>query len=106
LEPPYAVRLHPAVRSDLDRIAGGLAEHSGWQVAERKLEAFAEALRRLALMPHKGTVRDEIAAGIRAIPAAGRGVVAFVVDDAAREVRVMAIGYAGSDWVSRAASRR
>jgi toxin ParE1/3/4 len=106
LEPPYAVRLHPAVRSDLDRIAGGLAAHSGWQVAERKLEGFAEALRRLALTPHKGTVRDEIAPGIRAIPAAGRGVVAFVVDDEAREVRVMAIGYAGSDWVSRAASRR
>jgi hypothetical protein len=33
-------------------------------------------------------------------------VVAFVVDDAAREGRVMAIGYAGSDWVSRAALRR
>jgi hypothetical protein len=32
----------------------------------------------------------------RAIPAAGRGVIAFVVDDPGREVCVIAIGYVSS----------
>jgi plasmid stabilization system protein ParE len=64
--------------------------------------------RRLApprLTPHKGTIRDAIAPGLRAIPAAGRGVIVFMVDDAARLVLVKAIGYAGSDWVARARRR-
>jgi plasmid stabilization system protein ParE len=93
------------VRGDLARIAEGLARHSGWDVAERKLDEFATAIRALALMPHKGSIRNEIAPRLRAIPAAGRGVVVFVVDDKARRVQVKAVGYAGSDWVSRARRR-
>ena len=99
------MRLHPAVRDDLERIAEGLADYAGPEVAARKLEAFADALRRLALTPHKGTIRDAIAPGLRAIPAAGRGVIVFMVDDAARLVLVKAIGYAGSDWVGRVRRR-
>jgi plasmid stabilization system protein ParE len=106
LERSYTVSLHPAARRDLLRIADGLAAHSGRDVAERKLADFAEAMRRLSLTPHKGSIRHEIAPGLRAIPAAGCGVVAFVVDDDARAVRVVAIGYGGSDWLGRAARRR
>ena len=94
------------MRRDLARIADGLARHSGWEVAERKLDAIAAAIRTLARTPHRGTIRDEIAPGLRAIPAAGRGVVVFIADDAARRVLVKAIGYAGSDWIIRAARRR
>ena len=94
------------MRSDLARIADGLARHSGRDVAERKLEAIAGVIRTLAHTPHKGTIRDEIAPGIRAMPAAGRGVVVFTVDDTARRVLVKAIGYAGSDWFARAMRRR
>jgi plasmid stabilization system protein ParE len=106
LDDPYAIRLHPAVRGDLARIAEGLSRHSGWEVAERKLDAIAAVIRSLAHTPHRGTVRDAIAPGIRAIPAAGRGVVVFVVDDAARCVLVKAVGYAGSDWIGSAHRRR
>jgi hypothetical protein len=62
-------------------------------------------IRSLALTPHKGSIRDGIAPGLRAIPAAGRGVVAFTVDDAARCVLVKVVGYAGSDWIGQAARR-
>ncbi|CAN5777749.1 hypothetical protein BH23PSE1_BH23PSE1_14000 [soil metagenome] len=62
------------MRGDLARIADGLAAHPGGAVAERNLDAFAEALRRLARTPHKGTIRSEIGPGLRAIPATGRGV--------------------------------
>lgn len=96
---PYAVRLHPGARDDLIRIAEGIAARAGRAAAERRLDAFATALRQLGLTPRKGSLRDEILPGLRAIPAAGRGVVAFVVDEAAGEVRVLAISYAGSDWL-------
>lgn len=82
-----------------------MAEWSGEAAAERKLDAFADALRRLALTPGKGTIRDEIAPGLRAIPAAGRGVIAFVVDEIRCEVRVLAIGCAGSDRTGRTVRR-
>jgi plasmid stabilization system protein ParE len=74
-------------------------------VAERKLDAIAAVIRTLAHTPHKGTIRDDVAPGLRAIPAARRGVIAFTVDDAARRVLVLAVGYAGSDWVGRVGRR-
>ena len=75
-------------------------------MALAKLDAIAAVIRTLAHTPHKGTIRDAIAPGLQAIPAAGRGVVAFTVDDAAQRVLVVAIGYAGPDWVGRATRRR
>ena len=60
---------------------------------------------RACLALTRRAVRDAIAPGLRAIPAAGRGVIVFMVDDAARLVLVKAIGYAGSDWVGRARRR-
>ena len=93
------------MRGDLAHIAEGLERHWGWAVAERKLDEIAAVVRALAHTPHKGSIRDEIAPGLRAIAAAGRGVVVFVVDDEARRVLVKAIGYAGSDWVGRVSVR-
>lgn len=93
------------MRDDLARIAEGLTRYSGWSVAERKLDETAAVIRSLALTPHKGTIRNGIAPGLRAIPAAGRAVVVFVVNDAARCVPVKAIGYAGSDWIGQVARR-
>lgn len=102
---PYEVRLHPAAADDLARLAEAIAARAGWAAATRTLDAIAAALRALALTPHKGTIRDEIAPGLRAIPTAGRGVIAFVVDDAGRRVLVKAIGYAGSDWAAAVGRR-
>lgn len=101
----YRVRFHPAVRKDLETIARLIAEHSGREAAEARLAEIEAAVRRLEETPHKGTLRHEIAAGLRAIPAGRRAVVAFVVDDAAEEVRVYAVSYGGADWISRVRTR-
>ena len=101
----YAVRFHPKVRDDLRAIVAAIAEHAGQVAALRRLAEIEATAQSLALTPHKGTLRDEIAAGLRAIPAGRRGVIAFSVDDAAREVRVHAIGYGGSDWLGRVRAR-
>ena len=55
--------------------------------------------------PHRGTRRDEILPGLRAIPSAGQGVIAFDVDDEARVVRILSVTWAGADWMGRVAAR-
>ena len=102
----YAIWFHPAVRSDLEGIARLIAEFAGREVAERKLAEIEAAIRSLETTPHRGSLRDEVAPGLRAIPAGRRGVVAFVVDDAERRVLVYAVAYGGADWTQKAARRR
>ena len=59
----------------------------------------------LVVTPHKGSIRDEIAPGLRAIPAGRKAVIAFAVDDKAGEILVHAVTYGGTDWMARARSR-
>ncbi|SEA87201.1 type II toxin-antitoxin system RelE/ParE family toxin [Rubrimonas cliftonensis] len=101
----HAVRLHPAVRSDLVRIGRLIGDYAGEAAARRKLTEIRAVIEKLGEIPHRGSIRDEIAPGLRAIPAGRRAVVVFTVDDATRTVFVHAIGYAGSDWISAARSR-
>lgn len=54
---------------------------------------------------HIGTLRHDIRSNLRAIPAAGKGVICFTVDDERRTVLIIAITYAGADWSSRVAER-
>ncbi len=46
-----------------------------------------------------------LAPGLRAIPAARRAVIAFTVDDDAKEVLIHCITYSGGDWASRSRAR-
>ena len=55
--------------------------------------------------PWRGTRRDEISAGLRATPSAGKGVIAFEVREHARTVRILSIAWGGFDWLGRVTSR-
>lgn len=102
----YRIRLHPAVTADLIAIADLIVAYAGPQPALRRLAEIEQTIASLASTPHKGSLRPEIAPGLRAIPAGRKAVIAFTVDDATKEVFVHAIGYAGSDWISRSAERK
>ncbi len=102
----YRVRLHPAVADDLGAIARWLIDYSGPQSAARRLDEIEATIGSLADVPHKGSRRDEIAPGLRAIPAGRKALVAFTVDDNAREVYIHAVTYAGADWTQRSKSRK
>jgi len=91
---------------DLDAIARWIVEHAGPEAAERRLAEIEAVIASLRDTPHKGSTRDEIAPGLRAIPAGRRAVVAFVVDDTAREELIHAVTYAGADWIARTTARR
>nr|WP_217351934.1 type II toxin-antitoxin system RelE/ParE family toxin [Ruegeria sp. HKCCD8929] len=82
-----------------------IEDYAGLQVARRKLEEIAAVAQSLRKLPHRGTRRDHILPGLRAIPAARRAVIAFTVDDRAQEVHVMTITYGGADWVARVGRR-
>lgn len=102
----FRVRLHPAVADDLAAIAGMITRYAGPEAAERRLQEIEAAVMRLSEMPLKGSLRPEIAPGLRAVPAGRKAVIAFSVDEARREVLAHLIGYAGSDWTAQSARRR
>ena len=101
----YRIRFHPLVARDIDAIAHWIIDYAGPKVAARKLAEIEAVIATLRVTPHKGSVRDEIAAGLRAIPAGRKAVIAFVVDDDAREVLIYAVTYGGADWVGRSSVR-
>lgn len=102
----YRIRFHPSVSEDLAWIADWLSDYAGSSVAAAKLAEIERAILGLAMMPHKGSIRDEIAPGIRAIPAGRKGVIVFKVDDDMREVLIYAVTYGGTDWIGRSKARR
>ncbi len=102
----YRIRFHPLVARDLDVIARWILDYAGRAAADRTLAEIENSIKSLEQFPHRGSVRAEIAPGLRAIPAGRRAVVAFTVDDKAGEVLVHAVTYAGADWVARMPGRR
>ena len=101
----YRIRLHPLVARDLDAIAHWILDYAGPDAAARKLGEIEAAIATLKATPHKGSLRDEIAPGLRAIPAGRKAVIAFVVDDDQREVLIYAVTYGGADWTMRSSAR-
>lgn len=101
----YSNRFHPSVADDLDWIAEWISDYAGTSSAAAKLNEIEGTIRSLALTPHKASRRDEIAPGLRAIPAGRKGVVVFAVDDEVREVFIYAVSYGGADWVRRSKAR-
>ena len=102
----YKIRFHPLVARDLDAIASVIIDYSGPEAAARKLAEIEAVIESLERTPHKGSIRDEIAPGLRAIPAGRKAVIAFVIDDGAREVLIYTITYGGADWIGRTGTRR
>ncbi len=101
----YRIRYHPLVASDLDAIARWILEYAGSEAAARKLAEIEAAIATLKATPHKGSLRDEIALGLRAIPAGRKAVIAFAVDDDVAEVLTYAVTYGGADWAMRSSMR-
>jgi len=101
----YRLRFHPAVADDLDEIASWLIDYAGPDAAARKLDEIDATIARLGETPYTGSVRNDIAPGLRAIPAGRKAVIAFTVDNNSREVFIHAVTYAGADWMARRRGR-
>ena len=102
----YRIRFHPFVARDLDAIAHWIIDFAGPEAAARKSAEIDAAIATLKTTPHRGSLRDEIAPGLRAIPAGRKAVIAFAVDDDAGEVPIYSITYGGTNWVWRSSARK
>jgi len=102
----YRIRYHPLVARDLDAISQWILDNAGPDSAARKLAEIEAAIATLKATPHKGSLRTDIAPGLRTIPAGRKAVIAFTVDDDATEVLIYAVTYGGADWAMRSSTRR
>ena len=101
----YRISFHPLVARDLDVIAHSIIDYAGPDAAARKLSEIEAVIATLTTTPHKGSLRDEIAPSLRAIPAGRKAVTAFMVVDDAGEVLIYAVTYDGADWIGRSGAR-
>lgn len=75
-----------------------LADRASPAVAERYTTAIVAHCRSLATMPHRGTRRDEIRAGLRTVGYGRRVTIAF--DVAPDAVNILGVYYGGRDYES------
>lgn len=101
----YQIRFHPLVARDLDAIAQWVIDYAGTEEAARKVSKIEAAIATLRTTPHKGSLRNEIAPGLSAIPAGRKAVVAFLVDEEAGEALIYAVTYGGANWIRRIGAR-
>lgn len=64
--------------------------------AEIRLGEIEDAMERLAMAPHQGTIDVELGEGVRHVTK-GRAVLYFDFDEAAGRLRVLAVFYGGQD---------
>ncbi|RWR04047.1 type II toxin-antitoxin system RelE/ParE family toxin [Paenirhodobacter populi] len=99
------IRFHPWVADGLDWIAGWISDHAGASGAAAKLDEIEQVIGSLAVTPRKRNRRDEIAQGLRAIPAGRQGIIVFAIDDDdIRDALIYAVGYGG--WIEFGGARR
>ena len=92
------VVLAPEALADLAAISDWLRDEASATVARRYLARIKKRLAGLAHASERGTVRDDIAEGLRVIGIASSASVAFRVQD--ERVTVLRVVYGGQDWQS------
>ena len=101
----YRVIRHPLVDRDIARIATYLLDFTTPRSVADKIAALDSDVDALGENPHRGTRRDEILTGLRAIPSSGKGVIAFEISEESRVVRILSITWGGADWMRKVAER-
>lgn len=101
----YRLRFHRSTAGDLVTIADWITETAGSTIADQKIRQILATIYRLAETPHVGSLRHHISANLRAIPAARKAVVTFMVDDVRREVFILSVTWSGADWWTKARDR-
>lgn len=101
----FRVIRHRLVERDVTRIAGYLLGHTTPRSVARTIAGIEADADGLARNPYRGTRRDEISPGLRAIPSAGKSVIAFEVREETQTVRILSITWGGFDWLGRIVER-
>lgn len=101
----YKVLRAAAVARDLELIFDFVAEsaealgepaEAAIGIATRRIAGILDAMERLGQAPHQGTRRPELGGALRHVTK-DRAIFYFDVDDAAEELRVLAVFFGGQD---------
>lgn len=100
----YEVRFRDLAIRQLSQIQAYIAKTGGEATARRFVGNAFRHMEGFATAPHRGSLREEIRPGLRLVGWRRKLSIAFVVDNAALTVTVLAVYYRGRD-VERAARR-
>ncbi|KAF0171256.1 MAG: type II toxin-antitoxin system RelE/ParE family toxin [Hyphomonadaceae bacterium] len=92
---PYRVRYRPQAEADLDAIHDWLANVASTSRADAYVDQIIAHCDSFADLPHRGTMRDDLAPGLRTTPWRKRLTIGFRVFEEVREVAVVFIAWRG-----------
>lgn len=101
----FRLERHPLVERDIIRIAEFLLNYTTAESVEAKLAQMDRDVEALRENPFRGTRHGDILHGLRAIPSADKGVIAFQVIEDRQLVRILAVSWAGGNWQGWATRR-
>ncbi len=81
-------------------LAFGEDEEGAMNRAAARLRMIRDAMKSFALAPHQGTLRPDLAPGLRQVTK-GRAVFYFTLDESTETIRVLAIFFGGQDHHGR-----
>ena len=104
---PYKLVFAKSALGDFDRIAEHLFKSYVYfgdmpqraiDRTESRISEIRNFIRKLESMPHQGTTRDDLMAGIRILPDRHQAAIAFKVNDQKRTVKVLRVFFGGEDY--------
>ena len=96
----YTVVFDRDARTDLEAIRNYIAEARGAEFAEAFVRRIIAHCESFATVPHRGTKRDLIRAGLRTTTWRRTITIAFMVSDQTRHVAILGAFYRGRDVLS------
>lgn len=95
----YWLRESADFQADIERIGAHLDFTTGeFNLTDSVLMAFRQAVDRLAQLPNRFQVRDDLGEGVRLQVVRQKGVILYKVDDDAGEVLILRAFYGGEDY--------
>lgn len=101
----YRVVFAPETNWDFAQLEDFIAGKAGVRIASRFVDALVEFCAGLSDTPHRGSLREDIQAGVRAIGFRRAVTVIFRVDDATHTVVVAGVFYRGRDVAAEMSKR-
>lgn len=101
----YRVVFTPETKWDFAQLEDFIADKAGARIASRFVDALVEFCGSLSDTPHRGSLRDDIQAGVRAIGFRRAVTVIFRIDDRTNTVVVAGVFYRGRDVAAEMARR-
>ena len=94
----YEVVYSPLARRHLAELQAYISQRADSNIADRYVDAVIDHCEDLNLFPYRGTQRDDLRQGLRTISYRKRTVIAFIVDEDASRVVILAVTHGGQDY--------